>query len=109
MTNNTTSPRRRRTTNTTINSNPSFLQVALSPYRRGDPENNIVINTRTIQQVSPPTQLKETNLATGDTKISVPDPRYMVTFKAGHGTQEYGRAIHADLVAAGIPIPPGRF
>ena len=95
--------RRRRTANT----NPTFLQVALSPYRRDDPERHIVINARAIQHVSPPHQLRETNLATGTIKFTVPDPRYTVTFKVGHGRQECGRATAADLVAAGIPLPPG--
>ncbi len=108
MTTNTTTHRRRQTANTNHNSTPTFLQVALRPYRRDDPERYIVINTRTIQRVSPPVQIREINPATGETiKVSVPDPRYMVTFKEGHGQQEYGRATRADLVAAGIPLPPG--
>lgn len=103
MTNNTTPHRRRRMANT----NPTFLQIALRPYRRDEPERHIVVNTQTIQQVSPPSQIRQTNLATGETvKVSVPDPRFSVTFKVGHDRQEYGRANCADLVAAGIPMPP---
>ena len=103
MTTNATVHRRRQMANT----NPAFLQVALRQYRRDGPERHIVINTRTIQQVSPPGQTRETNLATGKVKVYVSDPRYMVNFKVSHGNQEYGRATRADLVAACIPIPPG--
>ncbi len=46
MTTNTTTHRRRQTANTNHNSNPTFLQVALRPYRRDDPERYIVISTR---------------------------------------------------------------
>ena len=107
--------RRRRTADTNhnsnptfLNSNPTFLQVALRPYRRGLPERHSMINILTIQEVTPPSASYSTNPATGETiKVSVPDHRYMVTFKEGHGQQEYGRATRADLVAAGIPLPPG--
>ena len=100
----TTSKRRHRTANT--NSNPTYLQVALRPYRRGEPERYIVISTRTIQRVSPPSVSTHTNLATGVAISKVPDPRYGVTFRAGK-ILEHGRATRADLVAAGIPLPPG--
>ena len=107
MTTNTTAHRRRRTADTNHNSNPTFLQVALRPYRRDDPERYIVINTRTIQRVSPPVQIREINPATGATiRARVSDPRYGVTFKADRKL-ESGLATRADLVAAGIPRPPG--
>ncbi len=107
MTTNTKGHRRRRTADTNHNSNPTFLQVALRPYRRDDSERYIVINTRTIQRVSPPYQIWEINPATGETiGVNVPDPRYTVTFKVGR-ERENGLATRADLVAAGIPRPPG--
>ena len=90
------------------NFNPAFLQVALKPYRHHGPERQIVINTRTIQQVSPPTQIREISTVTGETiGTYLSDPRYTVIFKVGRSRQEYGHASSADLVAAGIPIPPG--
>ena len=105
MTTNTTTHRRRLTVNT--NPNPTFLQVALRPYRRDDPERYIFINTRTIQRVIPPHQIRQINTATGETiEVTVPDPRYTVTFMAGQ-KKEDGLATRADLVAAGIPLPPG--
>ena len=86
---------------------PTFLRVAMKPYRRGEEENYIVINTRTIQRVSPPVQIREINPATGATiRARVSDPRYGVTFKADRKL-ESGLATRADLVAAGIPRPPG--
>ena len=86
---------------------PTFLRVAMKPYRRGEDENYIVINTRTIQRVSPPVQIREINPATGATiRARVSDPRYGVTFKADRKL-ESGLATRADLVAAGIPRPPG--
>ncbi len=104
MTTNIKSYSHRRTTNT--GSNPRFLQVALSPYRRDDPERNIVINTWTIQKVCPPLQIRRTNLDTGAIKVHVPDPRYTVIFKVGR-ERESGRATRAGLEAVGIQIPPG--
>ena len=91
----------------TANANPTFLQVALRPYRRDDPERYIIINTRTIQRVIPPYQLRKINTATRETiEVTAPDPRYTVTFKAGP-KKENGLATCTDLVAAGIPLPPG--
>ena len=105
MTTNTTAHRCRRMADT--NHNPTFLQVALRTYRWGDPERYVMINTWAIQQVSPPFQVQSINPATGETiGVEVPDPRYAVTFKVGR-ERECGRATCADLVAAGIPIPPG--
>ena len=97
-------------TNTTAcrrhtNSKPTFLQVALRPYRRDSSEPHIVINTRTIQEVSPPGYLCAYNLAGELTKATMSDPRYTVTFKKGR-ERVYGKATSADLVAAGIPLPP---
>ena len=103
----TNTHRRRRTADINHNSNPTFLQVALRPYRRDDPERHIVISTRTIQSVSPPLLLRRTNPATGETiSATVPDPRYGITFKDGE-ILKHGRATRADLVAAGIPLPSG--
>ncbi len=107
MTTNTTAHRRRRTADTNHNSNPTFLQVALRPYRRDDPERYIVINTRTIQEVTPPSACYSTNPATGEIiGITVSDRRYGVTFKADRKL-ESGLATRADLIDAGIPVPPG--
>ena len=95
----TKTPRRRRAT-------PTFLQVALRPYRRGEPERHIMIATRTIQSVLPLSVITCTNLATEETTQTVADPRYGVSFRNGR-TLEHGRATRADLIAAGIPVPPG--
>lgn len=66
-----------------------------------------LINTRTIQKVIPPHQIRQICPATGETiEVNVPDRRYRVIFKAGR-KQEDGFATSADLVAAGIPLPPG--
>ena len=99
--------RRRRTADTNHNSNPTFLQVALRPYRRSLPERHSMINILTIQEVTPPSASYSTNPATGEIiGVEVPDPRYGVSFKADRKL-ESGRATRADLVAAGIPLPPG--
>ena len=89
------------------NSKLTFLQVALRPYHhsRDGPERYIIINTRTIQQVSPPSQLRY--YSAGElVEATVSDPRYTVTFKEGR-QKVYGKATSADLVAASIPLPPG--
>ena len=86
------------------NSNSTFLQVALRPYRRDGPERCIIINTRTIQEVSPPGYLCH-YLAGELVEATMSDPRYTVTFKKGR-ERVYGKATSDDLVAAGIPLPP---
>ena len=96
---NTKAPRRRRATN----SNATFLSVALRPYRRGEPEDHIVINTRTIRQVTPPMVITCTKYSKGTevTTHEMVEPRYGVSFKEDKVLQQ-GRVWGHDLVAAGI-------
>lgn len=91
---------------TKSNSNPAFLRVALWPYHRGGPERHVVISTRMIQRVSPPSQLRKINSAGVMIRATVPDPRYCVAFKENR-VLECGHATRDELDAAGIPVPTG--
>jgi hypothetical protein len=90
----------------TNSSHPTFLQVAMSPHRHGEPERYITINIRAIQQVEPPCYSRAISTATGKTTTSLPDPRYSVSFKFYNAPQQFGSATADDLKAAGIPLPP---
>lgn len=69
---------------------PEFLRISMEPYRHGGPENALVINTRCVESVAPP---------------STPGGRYWVNFKRSGVMSEYGMAEASDLIAAGIRLP----
>jgi len=83
----------------------AFVRVALPPYRRGEAENPIIINTGTIERIDPPSVTREIDPRTGCILSEcVPEPRYGVTFRAG-GRREFGKASPDDLTAAGVHLP----
>lgn len=96
------------TTMTNRASRPEFISVSLAPWRKGEPENHIVVSTAAIERVAPPIQLSErTYNADGTTRtfnVTILDPRYSVSVRLG-GRLEYGHASGADLLAAGVRLP----
>jgi hypothetical protein len=85
---------------------PTFVRVMLRPYRRGEPERPVIINTRTIERIEPPSVLREIDSRTGRVlRECISDPRYRVTFRSHSGPcgREYGSATADDLT--GVPLP----
>jgi hypothetical protein len=84
-----------------------FLPLAERPYRPGEPECHIAINTRTIQSISASEPIRSDNGQT-ITRIHYPERRYWVAFRRGSKV-EGGYATSEDLLKVGITPPALRY
>lgn len=80
---------------------PQFVRVAMSPWRKGEPENHIMLNVANIESVTPPIEVSirrfKPDGTTRTLTVTVPDPRYSISFRLGRRLEQ-GKVTAADRV-----------